>query len=59
MVLSRTAAELDPAELRTLDAIHVASALSLGDDLAARVTYDIRMRTTAERYRLTTLAPSP
>lgn len=43
------AASLDPRVLRTLDAIHLATALSLGDDLDAIVTYDARM---AEGARL-------
>jgi hypothetical protein len=46
--LRRVAATLDPDELRTLDAIHVACAFALGSDLAALVTYDTRMQTTAE-----------
>ncbi|MDR1294868.1 MAG: type II toxin-antitoxin system VapC family toxin [Bifidobacteriaceae bacterium] len=41
-VLDR-AADLDPAIPRSLDAIHVASALTLGDDLEAVVTFDERM----------------
>ena len=36
------AATLDPLSLRSLDAVHVASALELGDDLDAFVTYDDR-----------------
>lgn len=39
----RDAAELVPTALRTLDAIHLATALSLRDDLASLVTYDDRM----------------
>jgi predicted nucleic acid-binding protein len=54
----RTASKLAPPELRTLDAIHVASALVLGEDLAAIVTYDVRMRVAAERRRLAVLAPA-
>ena len=34
---------LDPAIVRTLDAIHLATALALGDDVEAVVTYDERM----------------
>jgi predicted nucleic acid-binding protein len=37
------AAELDPAVLRSLDALHLACALQLGDDLEGVVTYDDRM----------------
>jgi predicted nucleic acid-binding protein len=54
----RTASRLAPPGLRTLDAIHVASALSLGDDLAAVVTYDVRMQEAAERRHLVVLAPA-
>ncbi len=34
---------LEPRVLRTLDAIHLATALAVGDDLEAIVTYDERM----------------
>lgn len=39
----RTAASLAPRGLRTLDAIHLASALIFGRDLAGLVTYDRRL----------------
>jgi uncharacterized protein len=54
----RTASTLAPPELRALDAIHLASALALGRDLAAVVTYDIRMQRAAEARRLPVLVPS-
>lgn len=38
----RIASTLGPSQLRTLDAIHLASALQLGADLEAFVTYDLR-----------------
>lgn len=38
------AARLEPAELRSLDAIHLASALILGDALGVAITFDERMR---------------
>ncbi|MFI5198482.1 MAG: type II toxin-antitoxin system VapC family toxin, partial [Thermoanaerobaculia bacterium] len=44
-----TAAGLAPRELRTLDAIHIASALSLGADLLAFVSYDDRQRAAARK----------
>jgi predicted nucleic acid-binding protein len=48
---------LEPRIVRTLDAIHLATALALGDDLQAVVTYDGRM---AEGARLLGLvAESP
>src|SRR5579859_6814999 len=41
--LLEQAGTMGPADLRSLDAIHVAAALSLGDDLGDLVTYDTRM----------------
>jgi predicted nucleic acid-binding protein len=41
------AATLGPPTLRTLDAIHLASALQLGSDLDAFITYDTRQATAA------------
>lgn len=52
------AARLDPPELRTLDAIHLATALSLGTDLGALVTYDRRMREAARSLKLKVLSPA-
>ena len=43
--------------LRTLDAIYVASALQLGDELADFVSYDRRQLAAAERLGLRTLSP--
>jgi uncharacterized protein len=37
------AAELDPAELRSLDALHLATVLSLGDDIERLYCYDVRL----------------
>lgn len=48
---------LEPRVLRTLDAIHLATALALGDDLDAIVTYDERMLASAKLMGLTTAAP--
>lgn len=48
---------LEPGILRTLDAIHVATALAIGDDLAAIVTYDDRMLEAARLLGLPTAAP--
>ncbi len=53
----RRAGELDPAVLRSLDALHLASALSLGDDLDGVVTYDGRMTAATHALGLKTLAP--
>ncbi len=45
---------LSPPELRSLDAIHLATAQELGRDVRAIVTYDDRMGTAAKRlgYRV-------
>ena len=51
------AAELEPRGLRTLDAIHLASALSIRDDLEAIVVYDERLAAAAEAAGLKVLAP--
>lgn len=56
-VLSR-ASELGPPALRTLDAIHLASALTLGRELEAFVTYDRRLAAAAEDAGLTVSAPA-
>ena len=39
----REAADLKPAGLRALDAIHLATALSLADDIERLITYDARL----------------
>ncbi len=51
------AARLEPRTLRSLDAIHLASALSLGADLGPIVTYDTNMAKAAAGYGLEVLAP--
>jgi predicted nucleic acid-binding protein len=52
-----TAGLLEPSALRTLDAIHLATALALGDDLSVIVTYDRRMAAGAEGLGLRVLSP--
>jgi predicted nucleic acid-binding protein len=39
----QTAAELDPAELRSLDALHLATVVSLGADVERLYCYDNRL----------------
>ena len=51
------AGELDPDILRSLDALHLAAALSLGDDLDGVVTYDQRMTSAASALGVRTVAP--
>lgn len=46
-----------PDLLRTLDALHLATALELGDDLGAVVTYDQRLARGAESADLRVLTP--
>ncbi len=53
----RLAAALDPAELRTLDAIHLATAISLGRDLGALCAYDVRLGGAAVAKTFEVLAP--
>jgi predicted nucleic acid-binding protein len=48
---------VDPSELRSLDALHIAGALALGDDLSGIVTYDRRMIEAAESYGITAASP--
>ena len=56
-VLLDEAALLDGPRIRSLDAIHLASARALGDDLREVITYDQRMAAAAERLGLTVAAP--
>ena len=51
------AALLEPATLRSLDALHLATALEIGDELDGLVTYDGRMSAVAETFGLAVLAP--
>lgn len=51
------AALLQPSDLRSLDAIHLATAHELGDQLHALITYDERMITAARRLRYKTVQP--
>lgn len=51
------AADLEPASLRSLDAVHLAAALSLGRELAGVATYDLRMAEAAHTLGLRVEAP--
>ncbi len=55
--IARVAAALAPAVLRTLDAIHIASAMSLASELDAFVTYDDRMADAARSLGLPVVRP--
>lgn len=52
------AGTLDPPELRPLDALHLAAARELGDDLAGVVTYDQRLAGACAGLGLEVAAPS-
>jgi predicted nucleic acid-binding protein len=54
--IAERASTVSPA-LRTLDAIHLASALELGTDLAAIVTYDLRLAEAARSLGLAVESP--
>ena len=56
--ISNLAATLEPASLRTLDAIHLATALELRGELDAFVTYDQRLADAARVLRLPVVAPA-
>ena len=52
------AASLGPISLRSLDAIHIATALDLGDDLDAFITYDERQAAAARDAELEVSSPA-
>jgi predicted nucleic acid-binding protein len=52
------AAAIEPAELRTLDAIHLATALSLGEHLGAVSAYDARLADAAAATGTHVVAPA-
>jgi uncharacterized protein len=56
--LLKSAGTLTPFELRTLDAIHLATAQQLGEDLGRVVTYDTRMRDAARGLGFDVAAPA-
>lgn len=51
------AAGLEPWTLRSLDSLHLASALQLGGELGAVVTYDHRMTEGASAIGIPTISP--
>ena len=51
------AGTLEPRVLRTLDAVHLATAIAVGDDLDAIVTYDERMLDAASLLGLRATTP--
>jgi uncharacterized protein len=57
-IVAKAAASLLPATLRTLDAIHLATALAIGADLDAFVTYDDRLADAARAVGLPVIRPA-
>lgn len=55
--MSEEAGRLDPTLLRSLDAVHLAAALALGDDIEGLVTYDERLSDAARVNGITVVAP--
>ncbi|MGH9100323.1 MAG: type II toxin-antitoxin system VapC family toxin [Acidimicrobiales bacterium] len=55
--VAEAAALCDPAELRTLDAIHLSSALALGDGVSAFVAYDRKLGAAARDAGLAVVSP--
>jgi uncharacterized protein len=51
------AGELEPAELRSLDALHLATILSLGDDIERVYCYDSRLTTAARTLGIAVVEP--
>jgi len=56
--LVRRAATLQPPTLRTLDAIHLATAESMGSELGVVVTYDARLAEGARALGMPVAAPA-
>ena len=52
------AGRLDPTDLRSLDALHVSTALDLGDDLEGLVTYDDRLASAAISNGIAVVSPT-
>lgn len=55
--LLEEAGRIDPVGLRSVDAIHLAAALDLGDEVQSFVTYDNRLAAAAARNGLHVSAP--
>jgi predicted nucleic acid-binding protein len=49
---------LQPPQIRTLDAVHLVSALAVGNRLGALITYDQRLAAAARWYGLPVLTPA-
>jgi hypothetical protein len=56
--IAASAAAIEPASIRPLDAIHIATAMALVPDLDAFVTYDDRMAEAARALGLPVVRPA-
>jgi predicted nucleic acid-binding protein len=56
--IANEAAAIVPPALRTLDAIHLATALALADEVEAFVTYDVRLADAARSLGLPVVSPA-
>jgi predicted nucleic acid-binding protein len=56
--VARLAASLAPPTLRSLDAVHLASALAIGEELAEFITYDARLAAAARGAGMEVRAPA-
>lgn len=56
--IRKTAARVGPVGLRTLDAIHLATALSVSDRIGAVLTYDVRLAGACAAAGLPVVAPA-
>lgn len=54
----RVAATVESPTLRTLDAVHLATAVSLRGDLDAMITYDARLAAAAQEAGISVQAPA-
>jgi predicted nucleic acid-binding protein len=58
VVLDQAGALLPGVRLRTLDAIHLASALAIGAELRTLITYDLRLQQAAATLGLVSIGPT-
>ena len=56
--IAQSAGMIGPRTLRSLDAIHLASALSIADELKAFITYDVRLADAARAAGLAVVVPA-
>lgn len=53
-----SAGRLQPTGLRSLDALHISSALEIGPDLEGMVAYDQRLSTAAQQLSIAVVTPT-